>query len=115
MRTSKVASTGVIALHDAGYTQSDGYEDVMEEYHESPDGIVGYCFYHEQDLERAMEGGGLMLAFGPIDPKLEDTEGPTTGQHIVRELEAEGFKVAWDGTFNRRIHLPEFVWRRRVC
>src|ERR1700752_5130342 len=42
---------GIIALQNAGYTQSDGYDDVRESYHEHSDrdAVIGYCFYHGQD------------------------------------------------------------------
>src|SRR5579872_5985911 len=65
---------GIVALQNAGYTQSDGYSEVREAYsgREDQAKIFGYCFYHEQDLDRAMEGEGLNLAFGPIDPEKEE-------------------------------------------
>jgi hypothetical protein len=105
----------VVALHYAGYTQSDGYEDVSEAYHHRPDKdkVVGYCFYHAQDLERAVKGDGLYLAFGPMDPKNEETEGPTVGTLIANELRSAGFEVQWDGTFNQRIFVPKIDWKRR--
>lgn len=89
-----LAAQHVVALQYAGYTQSDGYEDVSEGYHRRPDKdkVVGYCFYHAQDLERAVNGDGLYLAFGPIDPKNEETEGPAVGALIVNELRGAGFE-----------------------
>lgn len=59
----------IIGLQNAGYTQSDGYDDFREAYHDSSNkaAVIGYCFYHGQDLERAVAGGGLFLAFGPVD------------------------------------------------
>jgi hypothetical protein len=105
---------GIVALQNAGNTQSDGYEDVRQAYKESadPERILGYCFYHGQDLERAVRGGGLFLAFGPIDPKDEEARGAEIGGIIKRELERVGFHVKWNGTFSERIHLPKIVWQR---
>jgi len=62
---------GIIALQNAGLTQSDGYYDVRQSYNERADRdtVIGYCFYHGQDLEGAVRGEGLYLAFGPIDAK----------------------------------------------
>jgi hypothetical protein len=58
-------SNGIIALHNAGYTMSDGLSDVSEKLHEKErDQIKGYCFYHGQDVERAVLGDGLMIAYG---------------------------------------------------
>jgi hypothetical protein len=106
---------GVIALENAGYTQSDGYEDFRDAYeaHASKEGVVGYCFYHGQDLARAVRGEGLMLAFGPVDPSEEATKGHDVGVLVRTELERAGLRVVWDGTHTQRIHVPDFVWRRR--
>src|SRR5262245_39055166 len=69
---------GVIALQNAGLTHSDGYTEIREVYDSRPDRdrILGYCFYHGQALEFAVQGRGLYLGFGPINPEKEQTEGP---------------------------------------
>ena len=107
---------GLIALQNAGYTQSDGYEEVSEAYIdvEDEDQIIGYCFYHGQDLERAVRGGGLDVAFGPPDPEDEETKGQIVGRLICEELERVGFQVKWDGTFKDRILIPKILWQRRT-
>ncbi|MGI9572502.1 DUF6891 domain-containing protein [Alloalcanivorax xenomutans] len=106
---------GVIALHNAGYTQDDGYADVQEVFaeHSERDSVSGYCFYHGQDLECVVSGGGLYLAFGPMDPLHEETEGPVVGALIVEELTKAGLNVQWDGTFAHRIFIPDMDWKRR--
>jgi hypothetical protein len=106
---------GILGLQNAGYTQSDGYDDFREVYKNHPyrDKIVGYCFYHGQDLERAVKGQGLHLAFGPVDPKNEEVEGPRIGAVIIEELGRAGFATQWDGTFGRRIHVQKIDWKRR--
>jgi len=106
---------GIIALQNAGYTQSDGYDDIRESFAQRSDreNVIGYCFYHGQDLERAVRGEGLYLAFGPIDARNEATQGPRIGATIVEELERAGFAVRWDGTFAQRIHVPDIDWKRR--
>lgn len=44
-----LSARGVIALHNAGFTIDDGVADVSEVLHRrGRDGIIGYCFYHEQ-------------------------------------------------------------------
>ena len=105
---------GIIALHNAGYTISDGISDVSEVLAESDrDKVKGYCFYHEQDVERAIEGHGLTLAYGDI----EDTAGGkrTIGELVKAELERQGFMVEWDGDPEVRIDLPRIVWQRRAA
>lgn len=110
-----LAKRGVISLHNAGYTQSDGHDDFREAYaqHRNKGSIVGYCFYHGQDVERAVRGGELYLAFGPVDPDREEIEGPKVGKIVCEELERAGLKVDWDGTFAKRMSLPKFVWQKR--
>jgi hypothetical protein len=106
---------GIIALQNAGYTQSDGYDDVVQIYAERSDRdtIIRYCFYHGQDLDRAVQGQGLHLAFGPMDAQKEQTEGPRIGAMIADELTRAGFAVTWNGTFAQRIFVPVIDWKRR--
>ncbi len=81
-----INARGVIAIPNAGYFQSDGYDDFREAYleHLKKSEVVGDCFYHGQDLERAVFGGGLYLAFGPTDPTDELAGGSLVG-NVVRE------------------------------
>ncbi|HKS57791.1 MAG TPA: hypothetical protein VJS12_21010 [Steroidobacteraceae bacterium] len=113
---ARLNERNIIALQNAGYTQSDGHEDVFEAYERHPQKarIAGYCFYHGQDLARAVDGDGLYLAFGPIDPRREESEGPAIGAAIVEELKRAGFEVDWNGTFAKRICVPKLDWKRRV-
>ncbi|MEZ2311815.1 hypothetical protein AB6809_34980 [Paraburkholderia sp. RCC_158] len=62
---------GICALSKAGYTTLDGHSDVSEAVREAPKRrYYGYCFYHGQDIERALDGHGLMIAFGDfVDDK----------------------------------------------
>ncbi len=89
-----MSARGLIALQNAGYTQSDGYDDVSSyvAHHPARAELIGYCFYHGQDLERAIDGDGLHLAFGPIDPTEEQTTGLAVGRIIVEELDRAGLR-----------------------
>ncbi len=104
---------GIIALHNAGYTLSDGISEVSEALarHDSAE-VKGYCFYHEQDVARAVDGHGLSLAFGNI----ADTESGKRqiGERVTAEFERRGFIVEWDGNPETRVNLPKIVWRRRT-
>ncbi|WP_431263169.1 DUF6891 domain-containing protein [Roseateles chitinivorans] len=109
-----LTAEGVIALQNAGYTQSDGWGDIVEARAEAddPGAFHGYCFFHGQDLERAVHGQGLFLAFGSIDGD-DDTEGVKVGERVVELLKGAGFRVEWGGTFKTRIFIPDFDWKRR--
>ena len=106
---------GIIALENAGNTQSDGYEDFEAAFadHVEPASVIGFCFYHWQDVERALDGGGLYLAFGPSDPAKEQTDGPVIGTLVREELERAGLEVRWDGKFATRMFMPKIVWQKR--
>jgi len=112
---AKMNGRGVIAIQNAGYTQSDGYDDVGEAYSQHPEkeSILGYCFYHGQDLERAISGDGLYFAFGPVDPANEQTVGVDVGNIVREELENAGLSVDWDGTFEKRLSVPKLNWQKR--
>jgi len=110
-----LCSRGVIALQNAGYTQSDGYHDVGQALRSCPEpaAILGYCFFHGQDLERAVNGDGVYLAFGPIDPNLEQTVGPQVGKMVIEELGRAGLESIWNGSFGQRILVPKVDWKKR--
>ena len=102
---------GIIALHRAGADMSDGLHDVGEEHKRRERGVIGYCFYHDQDVARAILGQGLMLAFG--DMQDNEAKSMEIGRRIVREIERVGFAVDWSGTKEKRIRVANLRWQRR--
>lgn len=106
----------IVALHFAGYTQSDSLDDVAALYNRlraagrSP---IGHCFYHEQDLERVIddEGGELLLGFYGSDPE-DEPLALQVGQAICRILQAQGFDVTWQNDLATRISIPDFRWQK---
>jgi hypothetical protein len=108
--------TGIIALHNAGYTRQDGEGDcefVHEKLKQEGIPVKGYCFYHMQDIEKAMNEtiADLYLAFGDFES--DDTKGIQVGQTIVKFLQAKGFEVEWDNTMDTRILITRFYWQKR--
>lgn len=104
----------IIALHYPGYTMEDGEYEVVEverALRENNEKSEGYCFYHGQDLERAVRGEGLYIAFQKIDNE-SDAVSKEIAKRVVKVLEKNGFKVEWDGKANSRIFLPTFKWER---
>ena len=103
---------GVLCLHNAGYTMSDGHSDASEEISNYPKGsFYGYCFYHGQDLERAVFGHGLMIAFDHIEGDVPDKL--KVAMAVADELKKNGFEIEWDGSTDKRINIPKFDWKNR--
>jgi hypothetical protein len=108
-----LTDSGILALQNAGYTLSEGLDDVAQAYHEAGgerSGITGFCFYHRQDLEGVLESGELCLAFGAVSG--EAAEGIEVGRRVADALTAAGFAVEWGGTFEQRITVKGIRWQR---
>jgi hypothetical protein len=107
---------GILTRHRCGYTQQDGLDVIDSLYEEEggkKSGLVGYCFYHLQDMEATMGRStrGLFLAFGSFSRSRK--HGVEVGQLIRDEFERAGFEVVWDGTIKTRLMLEGFRWQRR--
>lgn len=103
----------IVALHNAGYTQSDAIYDVQSVWQDLEDnGVkpVGYCYYHGQDLERVIETGTLCIGFYGEKEK-NDKEAIIIGHKIVSLLKEQGFSVEWDGSASKRIEIHDFNWQ----
>jgi hypothetical protein len=105
---------GVIALHRAGFTQSDGLDEVEEDYREAggkASNYAGHCFYTEQVQEGALDGAGMYIGFGHLSG--DDAKGVEVGHLLRAALESEGLSVEWDGTIKTRLFVKGFRWQRR--
>lgn len=120
---------GIVALQNAGWTMSTGWEDCWAEHErikeaagseaagsETAGGAPrGAVFYHTQDLERGVEGQGLFLAFGAFHER--DDGDPAANAQIAAEvcavLRQHGVEAEWDGEPQTRIRIPPFPWRKR--
>lgn len=101
---ASLTDAGLVALQDAGMTQSDGFSDCSEVFHErggAAAGLHGFCFYTRQDRNRAKREGRLDLAFWGA-PEGADADMLRVGELIVRTAESAGFSVTWNGNAGRR-------------
>ena len=107
---------GILCLPHAGYTQSDGQQAFRQAHAQAPDRdrITGYCFFHEQDLARALSDHLLWLAFGPANAAQDAAASVQAGRLIAAALQQQGLRVEWDGTAHERICLRPFAWQRRI-
>lgn len=104
-----------IALHNAGVTSSDGEYEVVEVegiLRESGVASNGYCFYHEQDLSRAITptDSSLYIAYQKINNS-DDKVTLEVGQKVTEILRKRGLKVEWENDINTKILLPGFKWQ----
>lgn len=103
---------GICALGNTGYEMSDGHSEVAEAVAVAPQRRYhGYCFYHGQDIEHAIAGHGMMIAFGDLSD--DPVAGVRVGNAVADSLRQAGFAVVWDGAFKTRISIPSFLWQRR--
>ncbi|MBW8807403.1 MAG: hypothetical protein JF591_00930 [Lysobacter sp.] len=105
---------GVIALHNAGYTMQDGLCDVSQALHDAeidaPE-FVGWCFYHQQDVEAVLETQRLYLAFGAFDG--EAAQSLAVAEIVQRSLREAGLQTQWSGDIDTRLAIEPFHWQRR--
>jgi len=72
--------------------------------------VRGYTFYHMQDTDSAVEGGGVFLAYGSVDePQKAHVN---IGHEIVKVLKRHTLRPEWDGSLQKRIKVP-LDWKRR--
>lgn len=112
----RLQAQGICALQYAGDTLEDGFESVRDALSEEgvpEDRYMGYCFFHSQDIDRALDGKGLLLAFGHLDSDDEEDKA-SVGRMICEALQQEGFEIDWDGSSRRRVEVPKLRWQRRM-
>ncbi len=109
---AELNADGLIALHNTSMTMGDGLGDVDRELAgRGRAGMTGYCFYHGQELERAVDGHGLWIAFGDLDAVADQKR--AVGERVRACLERHGFRVEWDGNPEKRLAVPNLDWKRR--
>ncbi|MDH6115955.1 hypothetical protein ABH930_002182 [Kitasatospora sp. GAS204A] len=112
---AELNARGIVALQNAGYTMSDGWCEVNEIATERRTPPRGAVFYHGQDFERAVGGGGLLLAFGAYED--DDAKRDAASAAIAREacetLARHGVATKWNGSVTSRVSILPFEWRKR--
>tara|TARA_R110002049_G_scaffold165571_3_gene331465 strand:+ start:61 stop:744 length:684 start_codon:yes stop_codon:yes gene_type:complete len=106
----------IVSLHRAGYTKSDGEEDCSEiiaELKELGINAKGYCYYHTQDLERAI-GEEKMLFIGFDSYNRNDDLAKEVAEKIISVLTDNGFSTKWNGSIDTRIEILNINWKKTV-
>jgi hypothetical protein len=104
---------GVICRQDFSCCGNCGSGEIlteMEDVRSKGLSARGYAFYHIQDTERAVDGGGVYLSFG------SEEKGRAASECIAREicsaLNSHGLTTEWNGSADQRI-LVKLDWKRR--
>lgn len=118
---TELNAMGIIARHNWTCCSTCGNSQMPAEFDRlngkiNNNPIIGHVFYHQQDTERAAEGGGLYLGFGSALQADSDAEFEQRSVAIARTacevLAKHGLKTIWDGTFDRRPFI-NLDWKRR--
>ncbi|WP_117191681.1 DUF6891 domain-containing protein [Rhizobium terrae] len=110
----ELRASGIVALHNAGLTQADGFAEVAEEFRMRQEVDVkssGFVFYVGEDVETALSEGELYLAFGAFEKRSENT--PVIARQIIAALNKKGLRATWSGDIGKRLLLSPFEWRKR--
>jgi hypothetical protein len=105
--------SGIVARQNFTCCQTCGHYEIGDEItaaREAGREVRGYTFYHMQDTESAVEGGGLCLAYGALEPG--DGALVAVGREIVKVLCRHDLKPEWDGSGAKRIFVS-LDWKRR--
>ena len=116
---------GIVCLPHAGDTPGDGLAAFRQALAAMPEHerarVTGYCFFHGQDLARALSDHLLWLTFGPHpQQKLPQQKAcaQQTGRLIAAALENEGLRAEWScngsSAGGERICVQPFTWQRRI-
>ncbi|MGJ7524749.1 DUF6891 domain-containing protein [Variovorax sp. GB1P17] len=110
----RLDSSGIIAYHNAGNTQDEGWEDCNEEWRErggKSAGLQGAVFYHGQDLDHVVKGGPLLLTFGATQDS--DLTSMEVARRAVDTLQSAGFNVTMPADERQRIEVGGLDWKKR--
>lgn len=105
----------IVCLHHAGYTKQDGEGDGMETIERLDKmGVkaIGFCYYHSQDLARAVNPDIKNLYLGFDSPVQNDDEALAVANKIVAMLKSYDFEINWPGTVDERIEIKNIDWKK---
>ncbi|WP_426751630.1 DUF6891 domain-containing protein [Myxococcus sp. Y35] len=107
---------GIVAEMGATNTLSGGWSYVREIAAErARRGVKSWAaaFFHEQDLDIALKGHGVCIAFGTLDGEELTDQDLKVAEAVVEALRKHGLAPEWNGSVHTRITVPAFTWRRR--
>jgi hypothetical protein len=106
--------SGILALHNAGNTQSDARSDAGDAWYARgglKSGLRGFIFYHGQDLERVIDDGQLYIGYGVVEGSKE--QAVEIARQAVEALAKAGFSVTVPPNADQRILITGIDWKKR--
>jgi hypothetical protein len=104
-----LAEQGILAEPHFACCRSCGLSEIGADATEETQGFV---FFHQQDTASAVNGAGLMLAYGGFHGSEEETT--EVGHRVADALTAVGLPYEWNGSPARRIHVTPLDWQVRL-
>jgi Domain of unknown function (DUF6891) len=103
----------ILALHNAGYTAQDAAADAWDIINREPKGAWdGYCYYHGQDVERAVQSFPLFIGFDAVAD--DEKAKRAIGERVAAALRGADFEVDWSGDPETRMSITNIDWKRRT-
>lgn len=106
-------SQGVVCRENFSCCGTCGSAEIGEEMEEAEargNTVIGYAFFHMQDTERAVEGGGLFFNYGAIGAGKAAAE--VVGRLIAHAMKQQGLLTTWNGSVSTRVQVA-LDWKRR--
>jgi hypothetical protein len=102
---------GIIARQNFACCNTCGFAEIGGEIQTPRCGRppIGFAFYHMQDTENAVEGGGIWLKYGSCDPETSDE---MVGEKVLEALLAVGLDASWNHDPNTAVQVG-LGWRKR--
>jgi hypothetical protein len=111
---ARLEKGGILAREKYADCQNCGVSDIsaeMEAAHKKGRRVVGYTFFHDQDVEDVVESGSLYLSYGPYED--DDEAARRVGDRVVNVLRSAGLDAQWSGSAEDRIQLVDLTWHKR--
>ncbi|HYV93724.1 MAG TPA: hypothetical protein VE978_18255 [Chitinophagales bacterium] len=105
----------IVCIHNAGFTLQDGMDSckyTIETLSKSGIKTVGYCFYHSQDIESAIDSNSRTLFLGFGSTSHNDAEAIKVANKIIATLIENSFEINWNGMVNQRIEIKNINWQK---
>lgn len=104
---------GIVCRQNFSCCGTCGSSEIWDEMKATRDAgktVRGYTFYHMQDTDSAVDGGGLYLGYGATEEG--EQAALTVARDVISVLNSHGLETDWNGNWNTRIGVS-LDWKRR--